>query len=649
MAEKTVNALFTAYYPANNAMEGGLYDAQGHKLDPSKNTCAAPKSIPFGTKIKIMGTGTSKDGQIYTVTDRGGAITVKNGVYHFDLLMSSAKQCNSWGRVNGKAVIGATGTSTSGIPSTVSASNTVIDKVVAYVKSAIGSKYSQANRWATGVYDCSSLVYRAWQAAGVKLVHKDTGAQVATSNTEVYAKDFNLIWPSSYSRIGKSFTSCTALKIQAGDVIFYKTMSTSRANGITHVAQAISSSEIVQARNSKYGVTKNPISYGSGQVAAVIRYRYAASSSGNTASTTSVGSGNTTTKEITSQITRSVYGGDADYRDTRLKLTALGLQFPEQLFIQTKDSVVFSPILKGDIEWETQRKGSPGKLVFTVAKDSAISFSEGNAVSFCHEGNKVFYGYVFKKSRDKEQHIKVTCYDQLRYFKNKTNKIYGSMTASSLFISLCGDMKMDTSKGYVLDTKYKLPARIEENRTCFDIMQTAIDLTLQYTGNLYYLYDYYGKACLGRIGGTISDCYVDSSQLDNIDYETSIDDEVYNRIMLYYDDGDTGQRRLHIAQDQQSMNRWGILQYVENVDTENGVQEKAKVLLSAYNKLNRKLKLKGVIGNLNVRAGAVIVLRMELGDLAEKDRYFIVEKATHTFSDGRHTMDLTVIGGEFTA
>ena len=31
-----VKALFTAYYPANNAMEGGYLDAQGNRLDPSK-------------------------------------------------------------------------------------------------------------------------------------------------------------------------------------------------------------------------------------------------------------------------------------------------------------------------------------------------------------------------------------------------------------------------------------------------------------------------------------------------------------------------------------------------------------------------------------------------------------------------------------
>ena len=66
-------------------MEGGFLDALGNKLDPSKHTCAAPPSVPFGTKITVQGTGTALDGVTYTVNDRGGMIQIENGVYHFDL------------------------------------------------------------------------------------------------------------------------------------------------------------------------------------------------------------------------------------------------------------------------------------------------------------------------------------------------------------------------------------------------------------------------------------------------------------------------------------------------------------------------------------------------------------------------------------
>lgn len=111
---KEVNAEFTAYYPANDSMQGGLYDAMGNRLNPSKLTCAAPKEIPFGTKIKVMGTGTDRDGKVYTVTDRGGAIKIVNGVYKIDLLMATKSECYNFGRRKGKAIIGDGSGTTSG-------------------------------------------------------------------------------------------------------------------------------------------------------------------------------------------------------------------------------------------------------------------------------------------------------------------------------------------------------------------------------------------------------------------------------------------------------------------------------------------------------------------------------------------------------
>lgn len=105
---QVVSAMYTAYYPSDDPIEGGFLDAQDRELKPWENTMAAPEEIAFGTKITIQGTGTSRDGQTYTVRDRGTAITIKNGVYHFDILMSTNEECNAWGVRYGSAVIGGT-------------------------------------------------------------------------------------------------------------------------------------------------------------------------------------------------------------------------------------------------------------------------------------------------------------------------------------------------------------------------------------------------------------------------------------------------------------------------------------------------------------------------------------------------------------
>ena len=57
-----LKAQYTAYHDTIRSADGSY---------PNENTCAAPPEIPFGTKIKVSGTGTYVDGRVYTVTDRG--------------------------------------------------------------------------------------------------------------------------------------------------------------------------------------------------------------------------------------------------------------------------------------------------------------------------------------------------------------------------------------------------------------------------------------------------------------------------------------------------------------------------------------------------------------------------------------------------
>ena len=184
----------------------------------------------------------------------------------------------------------------------------VIDKVLAYVDRQIGKAYSQANRWAENSFDCSSLVYRAFDAAGVKLVHKDTGGKVCISSDECYAKGFALLYPDSYSKIGKTLPSPSSIveKYQPGDIIFCCTdSSTARSNKITHVMIVNQYGGITHAGNPASGVEKIGKNTYSTKVCALLRYQ----GEGYTGSTTnSESEEKTENKEITS--IQVVYGKD---------------------------------------------------------------------------------------------------------------------------------------------------------------------------------------------------------------------------------------------------------------------------------------------------------------------------------------------------
>lgn len=221
---KEVDAIFTAYYPANNSMQGGFYDAQGNKLDPSKLTCAAPKSVAFGTMVKVLNTGTDRDNLVYKVTDRGGAIVIKDGVYHFDLLMKDKKTAYAFGRRKGKAIIGQL------VSSNQSSSGGGNQKLVELAKSKLGCKYVWG---ATGenTFDCSGLTY--W-------CHKQIGISIPRTSLE-------------QSRSGKSVSKSD---LQAGDLVFFKTTSAP----VGHVGMYVGNGQFIHAPNKSKPVKYDSLS-----------------------------------------------------------------------------------------------------------------------------------------------------------------------------------------------------------------------------------------------------------------------------------------------------------------------------------------------------------------------------------------------------
>ena len=307
----------------------------------------------------------------------------------------------------------------------------------------------------------------------------------------------------------------------------------------------------------------------------------------------------------------------------------------------------FSPLVEDEITWETKRKGSPGKLECTVRPDASLALYEGDAVRLSCDGSDVFYGYVFEKKRDKQGLLSVTAYDQLRYLKNKDTLAYEGLTASKLLQTIAGEFRL--SCGDIEDTGYTLEGRVEDNQTLFDILQNALDETLQATGKLYVLYDRFGKLCLRDAGGWKLDILLDPGAIGDIDYTSGIDGQTFNKIKLLYDNQQTGKRELYIAQSGESMNEWGVLQYTETLQSTTGAREKADALLQLYNQKTKTLQVKGALGDVRVQAGCLVPVDLYLGD-KDVQQYLLVESAKHTFQgQAQHTMDLTLIGGGFSA
>ena len=311
----------------------------------------------------------------------------------------------------------------------------------------------------------------------------------------------------------------------------------------------------------------------------------------------------------------------------------------------------YQPAVIEGIEWSTERKNAPGKLVFKVLKDDVLDFSEGSPVRMRVDGENVFFGFVFKQQRAKDQIITVTAYDQLRYLKNKDTKVYEGKTAAQFTRMIAEDFSLNV--GVLEDTEYVIESRVEENTSLFEMIANALDMTLTNTGEMFVLYDDFGKLTLKSlysmyVGVPGAYLMIDEETGENFDYTSSIDDNTYNKIKLTYDNESSGKREIYIAQDSANMNRWGILQYFDTLQKGENGQAKADALLELYNKKTRNLKIKNAIGDNRVRGGSMIVINLNLGDVKLKN-WMLVEKCSHTYKEGEHWMDLTLRGGEFIA
>ena len=136
---------------------------------------------------------------------------------------------------------------------------------------------------------------------------------------------------------------------------------------------------------------------------------------------------------------------------------------------------------------------------------------------------------------------------------------------------------------------------------------------------------------------------VDEEIAESFDYSSSIDGETYNKIKLVRENEKTGKRDVYIAQSSANMNKWGVLQYYDTVDEKVNASAKANALLKLYNKKTKSLKINGVFGDLRVRAGTQVVIRLDLDD-TKISHYMLVEKVTHKFNANHHSMDLTLKG-----
>ena len=313
-----------------------------------------------------------------------------------------------------------------------------------------------------------------------------------------------------------------------------------------------------------------------------------------------------------------------------------------EVLIDNRDGIIWNePVTK--VSYKTNRIGKAGEVEVTLIIEDPLKYPiENGAVIRIEDGKyKVFYGYVFDVGLNDNSEVTVKAYDQLRYLMFNDTFVLKAMTAAAATKKIAGDAKLKL--GTFEDSKYIVPARVEDDKQALDVIGTYLDSSLIANNILFVLRDDFGSLNLRRIESYYikpENWYLgDESLMFGFEYKKSIDSDTYNKIKLVKDDKEASKRKVFLAQDSKNIAKWGQLQYFKKVDdnmTDAQIKDLLNRLLLVKNKELKELTIK-CLGNWSVKAGNMIHILIEKIGV---NTIMLVEECSHEWSETVHTMNL---------
>lgn len=315
------------------------------------------------------------------------------------------------------------------------------------------------------------------------------------------------------------------------------------------------------------------------------------------------------------------------------------------------------------IDLDLQLEGNAGSIDISCVQDSSLHLVEGDSIAVKIDGTDVFYGWVFKRTLSAYNSEKFKVYDIKRYLAYKDVDVTGNETIDQFFERIC--KMMNIKYRIVHKSDYEIPAKIHDGETYNNMLQYAIDQTFIGTGK---------RFCVRANGQILELVECSQSTVDVVigdgclltDYEYSSDIEnTYTAFKVQREVASQSQkgkkkkegteltetqkvvlRKTLVAQDAESVKKWGVLQWYEKKDskwTDAQLAKHLELLQQVYTRETKKLKIEG-IGDTRCIPGNMIPLLIT--DL-EKEKvaqgnYVLITSAKHVFTHNYHAMNLEV-------
>lgn len=307
-------------------------------------------------------------------------------------------------------------------------------------------------------------------------------------------------------------------------------------------------------------------------------------------------------------------------------------------FVVVKDSVSI-----------TRSANEPSVLSCTILRDDTFSIQVGDAIEVFIDGeHHAFFGYVEEATYER-QWADITAYDSLHFLQiNETTQfIYEEMTATQVLTQIIRDNQLPEGQ-FLEDSIYVIPYRIEQNSKYLDVIRTALDLTIENTGEHFFVWDNAGGICISSEKSLADASYIRLSAGFIEDYSFKISlDGVYTASKVTNGVAQEGEEARELeeffAQDNELMNRYGFRQKSDTLNEGEDGQGKADQLLAANSHIDRKVSVSKAQGDITVRGGTPILVDFFTNDRCEYIRgWFRVNSVTHNIEHAYHTMELDI-------
>ncbi len=293
-----------------------------------------------------------------------------------------------------------------------------------------------------------------------------------------------------------------------------------------------------------------------------------------------------------------------------------------ELYINGALAAVF-----GEVRFITRRGMYPGELRFTANVGEL-----GDEVKFFVDGELLFCGKIFTVTRSSKL-CDYVAYDLLRYFYNKDTFVYKNMTAGELLLLICSAYGLPTGK--VADTKMKISSHLNDRRTLFSIMESALTITKSAGYGEFMLYDNGGEIVLSSVDELDSGVTVTPEACLSFSVTTSIDENCYNFVKLV--ENTDGGRKYHVFHDEDAISRFGKLGYFATLSSiENGAVV-AKNILDTYASPYITLECTPAYCRVGLRGGSAVCAIIG----GEKKR-LLCERAEHVYGADTSHMKLSL-------